>query len=186
MDDARLAAEICVYSNERGFHAATVDRWLALPAQDAAALWDLISGLRLGENQARDLWDWSEEIAARDGTTMAAVLATEVVRSALRGSGGRNDRLKAVKACLRRLRFPNLARAEDRLATLIGSLALPRGVKLFVPEFLEGDEVRVEIVAGDAKSLHAAASQIAAAADTPACEEIFELLSGATEPSERE
>jgi hypothetical protein len=179
MDDARLAAEICAYANERGFRAASVERWLALAVEDAAALWELVGALRLGENQARNLWEWAEEIAARDGTTMAKVLTAEAFRAALHGSGGRNDRLKAVKAHLRRRRFPTLARAEDRLAALIADLELPSGVKLSLPEFLEGDEVRVEIVAADAKSLLAAANRIAAAAATPACEEIFELLSEA-------
>jgi len=179
MDRARLADEISAYANERGFRSATVDRWVALAADDAAALWDLVSALRLGENQARDLWEWGEEIAARDGRTLAAVFAAQPLQEALHGSGGRNDRLKAVKAHLRRLRFPTLARTEDRLEALVGGLGLPRGVKLSLPEFLEGDEVRVEIVARDAKGLQAVATQLANAAATPACEEIFELLSHA-------
>jgi hypothetical protein len=179
MDDPRLTAEIRAYAEARGFRPATVDRWLALSAADAAALWELVRTLRLGENQARDLWDWSEEIAARDGVTMAQLLNGGLLRTARQTGAGRNDRLKTVKAELRRLRFPNLARVEDRLADLVGSLALPRAVRVTLPEFLEGNELRVEIVATDAASLRAAVDRLAEAAATEACVEIFELLSEA-------
>ena len=45
-----------------------------------------------------------------------------------------------------------------------------------LPEFLEGDEVQIAIVARDVASLRHAAAQLQAAADTPACAEMFALL----------
>jgi hypothetical protein len=178
MIDSQTESDIRDYASERGFRAATLERWLELASGDAVALWDLTRELRLGENQMRDLWDWSEEIAARDGTSITAVLAHESVK-ATRMAAGRGERLKALKAALRRLRFPALVQVEDRIATLTRTLGLPRNVRLTVPEYLEGDEIRIEIVAADAASLRAAAEKVASTAATPACEEIFELLSGA-------
>jgi len=182
--DEELAGSIRVYAEQRGFHAESTERWLAMSNEDAAALWDLTRDLRLGENQLRDLWEWAEEIAARDRTTLAAVLASDSLLVARRIAGGRKDRLKAIKASLRRLRFPILARTQHRIGALIASLELPAGVRLSVPDFLEGDEVRAEIVARDPRSLAAAARRLEVAAATSACEEIFELLSEAPESSD--
>lgn len=177
MTEQQIDNELRAYAKERGFRGETIQRWLALADEDRASLWDLTRELRLGENQMRDLWDWSEEIAARDATSIAAVLAHPSVKAA-RAAAGRGERLKGVKAALRRLRFPVLVEVQDRITTLTRTLELPRNVRLIVPEYLEGDEIRIEIVGGDAPSLRAAAEKVASAAATPACEEIFELLSG--------
>lgn len=178
MDEA-IERELRAYGRERGFRADTLERWIGLPPEDAEALWELTREMRLGENQLRDLWEWAEEIAVRDHRTLAAVLASEPLRAARRSAGGRNERLKAFKADLRRLRFPSLAKAEERAAALIANLDLPAGVRLHLPDFFEGDHVRAELIARDAAGLAAAARRLAAAAATPACEEIFELLSEA-------
>ena len=176
-----LEQEIRAYTGERGFHADTVERWIGLDDDGAAALWELTRELRLGENQLRDLWNWSEEIAARDRTTLAAVIGAAPLRAARRGAGGRNERLKAFKTGLHRLRFPRLVETTDRIAELIAGLELPAGVRLSVPDLLEGDEVRAEIVARDPAVLASAARKLAEAAATPACEKIFELLSEGAE-----
>ena len=181
--DEELEREIRAYARERGFHAETIERWVGMSGADARALWELAREMRLGENQLRDLLEWAEEVAARDRTTLAAVFACDPLRAARQGAGGRNDRLKALKASLRRLRFPTLAKTQDRIGELIAGLDLPPGVRLTVPDFLEGDDVRAEIVARDPASLAAAARRLADAAATPACGEIFELLSEAPESS---
>lgn len=175
---------IRAYAAERGFHQTTLERWLALAPVDAAALWDLTRELRLGENQAGDLWEWAEEIAARDRTTIAAVFADATVAGG-GAKAGRGERLKAIKSALRRRRFPALVAAEERIAALVRTLGLPRSVRLVVPEHLEGDDIRVEIVARDADGLRAAAEALARAASTSTCEDIFELLSDPPEPTRR-
>lgn len=183
MIDAAIEAAIRAYAAERGFQQTTLERWLALAPADAAAVWDLTRELRLGENQVDDLWKWAEEIAARDRTSIAAVLAD--VTAVVAGKGGRNERLKAIKSALRRRRFPALVAAEERIASLVRTLGLPRSVRLTVPEHLEGDDIRVEIVARDAAGLRAAAEALARAASTSTCEDIFELLSDPPEPTRR-
>lgn len=172
-------AEVRAYAAERKYHPATIDRWLRLASADRAALLELAQELRLGENQLRDLWEWAEEIAQRDGLSLATVLGAEAVAAARRRAVGRSDRLKLVKAALRRLRFPQLAAAEDRLAALVSELGLPPSVRVTAPESLEGDSIRIEIVADSAASLQDSAARLLAAAQSPACAAIFELLAGA-------
>jgi len=164
---------------DRRYGSATLERWAALAPDDAAALLQLVRDLRPSENQLRDLWNWIDEIARRDQRTPAAVLTSEFAAKAWRRPLGRNDRLKLIKNALRRLRFPQLSAAEERLATLIGALGLPRQVRVVLPEFLEGDSVRIEITADSVTSLHAAATALSTAATTPACEQLFALLAEA-------
>ena len=172
--DLRVAVR--AYGAERHYGAATLERWVALGAGDAAALLDLAQDLRLGENQLRDLWGWASDVGVRQQISLAAVLALDAVAAARRQPLGRNDRLRLVKSALRRLRYPQLSAVEDRMAELVRTLDLPRDVRVILPDFLEGDAVRIEIVATDPDSLRTAAERLARAADTPACRELFALL----------
>jgi hypothetical protein len=168
---------IRAFAREHRYGAATLERWLALETADGHALLELAEDLRLGENQLRDLWKWAEEIALRDHRSLAQVLAHESLAVLRRSrSLGRNDKLRLAKAALRRLRFPQLVAAEERLAALVRQLDLPRNIRVTFPEFLEGDAVRVEIVANSVASLEAAAERLRAAAEAPACTAIFQVL----------
>jgi hypothetical protein len=174
--DGNMTGRVREFAAQRKYGAATLERWLALTDADAAALLGVARPLRLGENQLRGLWEWAQDIARRDGSSVDAVLSGESVTAVLRSGLGRNDKLKRIRAHLRRLRFPQLCAAEERLLDLLRSLDLPRDVSVRLPEFLEGDELHVAIVARDAASLRRAAARLQAAADTPACAEIFALL----------
>ena len=178
MTEPSVDAAFRAYATERKYHEATVDRWLRLPSVDRAALLELAQELRLGENQLRDLWEWAEEIAQRDGLSLATVLGAEAVAAARRRAVGRSDKLKLVKAALRRLRFPQLAAAEERLAALVRELGLPPSVRVTPPESLEVDSIRIEIVADSAASLHDSVARLLAASQSPGCAAIFELLAG--------
>ncbi len=176
MVDPNVEVQIRTYTAERTYSPATVDRWLRLAPPDAAALLALARELRLGENQLRDLWDWAEEIAARDGICVSQVLTAGPLADARTRGRGRNDTLKAIKGALRRLRFPQLAAVEDRLSALVRELGLPRNVRVTLPEFLEGDQLHIHIVAESTNTLRHAASALLQAADTVACQQIFTLL----------
>jgi hypothetical protein len=167
------------FAAERKYGATTLERWACLQADDAAAILGLVQELRPSENQLRDLWDWIEEIAARDRVAPAQVLASAPVTAARRRDVGRNDKLRLLKTALRRLRFPQLTAAEDRIADLIATLGLPRHVRVVVPEQLEGDSVRIEITAASAATLRAAADALGTAARSPACAQLFALLAEA-------
>jgi hypothetical protein len=172
-----MTDEIRAFAHERRYSVPTVKRWLALDPSDGLALLELAQELHLGENQLRDLWEWAEEIAQRDHMSLAQVLALEPVVTPRRSrSVGRNDKLRLIKTALRRLRFPQLAATEERLAALVRQLDLPRNIRMTFPEFLEGDAVRIEIVANSVASLEAAADRLRAAAGAPACTAIFQTL----------
>jgi len=82
----------------------------------------------------------------------------------------------AVKSALRVLRFPQLAAAEARLAELIRQLKLPRGIRVHLPEHLEGDEVRIELSARSAGALRNRVAALQQALSAPQMDEIFRAL----------
>jgi hypothetical protein len=179
MTESDVQERIRAYTSRRGYSGAATQRWLRLAPPDGDALLQLAMELRLGEHQLRDLWEWAEEIAGRDALALHQVLASGPIVAARARDLGRNDKLKAIKAALRRARFPQLAALEERLAALIRSLRLPRQVHVHLPEYLEGNDVRIEIVADNAAALRDAAAALLAAADAAACAELFTLLAEA-------
>jgi ribonuclease D len=179
MPDKDWKTRVRDFGAARKYGAPALERWLRLSSADGEALLALAQELRLGENQLRDLWDWAEEVAERDGTALRQVLACESIASVRRSSVGRSDKLKRLKAALRRLRLPGLTEVEDRISALVQELHLPANAVCRLPEFLEGDEVRIEITARNPAELRAAAARLQAAAATQACARIFELLAEA-------
>ena len=119
------------FAEAKGFHAQTLSRWLSWQAADRAALAKLALDLKIGENHLRDLMDWSEEIALRDGIAIAAIFAGKAVDDiATDPRLGRADKVKRIKESLRRLRFPRLARTEDEIQGKIRALKLQPEIRV--------------------------------------------------------
>ncbi|MBI4516252.1 MAG: hypothetical protein HY699_10615 [Deltaproteobacteria bacterium] len=170
------SAAVLAYTAARRFSAPTCARWLRLEAGDQAALLQVAERLRLGENQFRDFFDWAEEIAVRDRCAIKDVWGRAPVAGALARKLGRNEMVAAVKAALRQLRFPQLAAAESRLAQLVRQLQLPHGVRVHLPEQLEGDEVRIELRGRSAEALRAGVAAVQQGLRRAELDEIFRLL----------
>lgn len=136
--------------------------------------------LKIGENQLRDMMDWSEEIALRDGIGIAAILGGKAVDAiATDPRLGRADKVKRIKEQLRRRRFPRLAQAEDAIQEKIRALKLPPEIHVSVPAGLEGGKLHVEFSAASQGDLQRLADKLAAAAPASVAGEIFTLLGAA-------
>src|SRR5215813_2810044 len=157
--------EIRSYCRTKGFHLHTEERWLAYSEADRGALLDLIREVRPGENHFRDVLDWLDEIALRDGTRIATLLREKLSAVVTDPRLGRNDKLKLLKEQLRRLRFPRLAGIEDEIQRRIRNLKLPSGISISVPQGLEGGVVAVKFEATSQDGLRRLASEASRAAD---------------------
>jgi len=166
------------YAADKHFAPATLERWLALPAAGRDALLDLCVRLRLGENQFRDVLDDATAIAARHTTTVAAIVTGAEIAAVLARGQGRNETIKALKTALRRLRYPQLVVAEQRLRELARALRLPAGIDVVLPENLEGDAVTMTLRGRSAAELRAQARALAAALAGTEIEEMFAVLEG--------
>jgi hypothetical protein len=171
--------EVRQYATAKGFHPQTIERWLSLPADDVGALARLAIPLKISENHLRDLMDWLEEIALRDGQSMGAILSSKAIEDcATDPRRGRADRLKGVKEQIRRLRFPRLAATEDALQLKIKELKLQPEIRLTLPPGLEGGRLRIELSAASHDDLKKLAAKLHQAADQASMAEIFALLAG--------
>lgn len=168
------------YAESKGFHPQTLKRWLEWPAADRLALAQLALALKIGDNQLRDFMDWCEEIALRDGVTMAALLTgKELDNIATDPRLGRADKVKKIKEWLRRLRFPRLAQTEDEIHGKIRALKLQPEIRVSVPPGLEGGRLEIQFSVSNREEFKRLAEKLAAAAESSASGEIFALLGGA-------
>ena len=167
------------FAESKGFHAQTISRWQNWQTADRAALSELVLDLKISENHLRDIMDWSEEIALRDGVSVASILAGKAIGDiATDPRLGRADQVKRIKESLRRLRFPRLARVEDEIQAKIRALKLQPEIRLTVSPGLEGGRLQIELSATNQQDLRRLADKLAAAAMSSLTAELFALLGG--------
>ena len=148
-----MADRLEEYAKEGQIKPATVERMRVLGRESCDAVVDLLVPLKVSENQLRDFLDLREDTAARRGATVADVLTDDEIEAVRRREIGRSDKIKALKACLRRLRYPQLSAALDTIELLKREMELPRSCTLELPENLEGDEVVVTLRASSVAQL---------------------------------
>ncbi len=171
--------EIRAYAASKGFHPQTVERWLSWDAADGGALERLAFALKISENHLRDLMDWLEEVALRDGVSIQSLLNAKAVDDiATDPRLGRADKVKRIKEYIRRLRYPRLAETEDAIRAKIQELKLHPEIRLSVAPGLEGGNVRVEFSAANYDELKGLAEKLRQAAGKKLSAEIFDLLAG--------
>jgi hypothetical protein len=171
--------EIRAYATSKGFHPQTLERWLSWNAADGGALERLAFALKISENHLRDLMDWLEEVALRDGVSVQAVLNAKIVDDiATDPRLGRADKLKRIKEHVRRLRFPRLAETEDSIRAKIRELKLAPEIRLNVAPGLEGGNLHVEFSADNYDEFKHLAEKLKQAAEKSTPVEIFALLAG--------
>jgi len=173
--------EFVTYAEKRRLRETTVARMRDLGAESCAAVADIAAPLGLNDNQLRDVLDMLEDIAARRRCDVAAVLASSGLSEVLRPDLGRDDRVRALKGHLRRLRYPQLSAAMERIDELRGALQLPRGSRLELPVDLEGDEVVVNVRASSVEQLRSRVAAVGQALARPELETMFALWQEAEE-----
>ena len=171
-----LTERVLAYAQLKRLSPQTLARWQAWVEPDQAALFELVYELQLGENHLRDFLDWCEECVARDGGAIAELLARPAIRQPLTAKLGRNDKLKAVKEALRKIRYPRLSRLEEDLRTATKALDLGGRVRVSFPPSLEGDEVTVEIKARNVKELHESLERLQQRLGDGGMQSLFDLL----------
>jgi hypothetical protein len=171
-------SDVRAYAAAKRFAAPAVDRWLALAPADREALLDVAQRLRLGENQFRDVLDDLAAVAARRACALADVAVAPEITALWERALGRNEALKALKIILRRLRYPQLTAAEQRVAEIIRALRLPAGVRLEAAPNLEGDALTATLRGRSPGELRAQVRALASALDGAALDELFALLDG--------
>ncbi len=175
-DEQWQAQRIAAYAQRKHLSGTTLARWQAWPATDQAALFSLLQDLQCGENHLKDLLDWFEEISARDEQTVADILERRELRSAWATSGSRHDKLKAVKAVLRRIRYPRLTHLEENVRQAVKALDLGRTGQVSFPSDFEGDEVTITLTVRNVHELRNGLSQLQQRLDDGRFQRVFDSL----------
>jgi len=146
----------------------------------------LVLSLKIGENHLREMMDWLEEIALRDGKSIENILADRPIYDASTDPRlGRADRLRRVKEQLRRRRYPRLAQTEDQIRSHINALKLHPEIHLSVVPGLEGGQLKVEFQSGSLAELSVVVAKLTEVMSLRPTAAIFELLSGDTGGAQR-
>ncbi len=170
-----VETDLETYAERRHLRSATVERIRGLGEESCRAVLGLAVPLAMNDNNLRDVLDLLEDIAARQGSSVARVLEREDIAALRRRDMGRSDRIREVKSCLRRLRYPQLSEALLRIERLRGDLALPRCVGLELPENLEGDELTVTLKVSSAEQLRETVAAMGRAFERAEVDTIFSL-----------
>ena len=171
-----VADQFIAYAQEKRLSVQTLQRWQAWPERDQAAFFPMAKMLQLNENQLRDFLDWFEDITARDGSTVPAVLARPEIQHALDANLSRNDKLKAVKEALRRVRYPRLSQLEDSLRATIRALDLGNRVRVSFPPALEGNDIILEIKAHNIQEIRDSLARVQQTLEDGSLQRVFDLL----------
>ena len=148
-----VSEHITTYAHVRRLSPQTLARWQAWSEEEQTALLAVAQDLQLGENHLRDFLDWLEEIRARDGGTVQEILLRKEISQPMQTKLPRNDKLKAVKEALRRIRYPRLSRLEEELRSTVKALALGDRIQVSFPPSYENEEITVELKVRNLKEL---------------------------------
>lgn len=168
--------QIAMYAQAKRLSPQTLARWQAWSEGDQAALLTVVQDLQLGENHLRDFLDWLEEILARDGGTGRELLSRVEIHQPLQAQLSRNDKLKAVKDALRRIRYPRLSRLEEELRSAVKALDLGNRIQVLFPLSLEGGEITVELKACNLKELADNLLRLQQRVEDGALQRLFEIF----------
>lgn len=151
--DETTAAAIRACAASRHLDEFHTEKWLAMLTPSRMALLDVAERLKLRTGQLVAAIDLLDEIEIREGASPAAILARDEIRRACISNGSAPWRAAAFIEALRKIRFPQLREAMDRLSSEIAALKLPAGVSVVLPKDLGSDELMIRISARTGREL---------------------------------
>ena len=174
--EKQLFQQIKEYAQRKRVSATTLARWQAWQDEDKAALLSLLQDLQCGENHLKGLLDWLEEIALRDTCSIVDILGRRELQKIQTMSGSRNDKLKAAKKTLRKIRYPRLTQLEENTCQAVKALDLGRAVQVSLPPDFEGDEITVSLKAKNVQELGDRLVQLQQRIEDGGFQRVFEAL----------
>ena len=115
----------------------------AIPKTDAELLLDLFSAIKASSGKQMEILTWAREICAKEGIQLAQLLQDSQIRAALDPEGTHRDMgasANRLRAALYTRRFPDLDFARTTANRLVRNLALPRTIRMTLPENFESME----------------------------------------------
>ncbi len=171
-----LTLEMKHYIYETGVSLSSAARIASFGGKDQEALLKLIHPLRPGFGKLREILTHADEIAAREGLSIAEILCKGELTAVNDSDAPRTVKLEMVRSELKRMRYPALSSTENSVKELMKSLGLPMGLSLHLPPYLEGDTVSAELRFKSADELEALAKKILDISRRRELKKLLELL----------
>ncbi|MDY6950198.1 MAG: ParB N-terminal domain-containing protein [Thermodesulfobacteriota bacterium] len=106
---------------------------------DGLSFFDLLKGLKLSQNKQIEIIVLVEEIARREDLQVDDVLQSKDVTTVMdRPDLNRNEKAAALRAYLRRRRFPSLTKMEAEFSEALKALKLTKEISITPPPYFEG------------------------------------------------
>ena len=107
--------------------------------EEALSFFELFRVLKLSQNKQREVITLVQEIAIRENLKPVEVLQSKEVRAILdRPELNRNEKGAKARACLKRRRFPTLAKTEEGFSKELKALKLNEHIHMTAPTYFEG------------------------------------------------
>src|SRR5258706_10703817 len=153
MRDETTASAIRACAENRHLDETHTERWLAMVTPSRMGLLDVAERLNLRTGQLAAAIDLLDEIEVREGISPAQTLLREEVQRSFKLTGSGPWRAAAFIEALRKIRFPRLREAEERLSSGIAALKLPSGIRVELPKDLGSDELTIRLGARTGREL---------------------------------
>ncbi len=145
-----------------------------VPAE-AAALAEIFIALKPSLNKQREILQLCREIAAREGTSIQALLQTPELRAVVNAHDeDANRRVAVLRAALRKRRMPALSRAQQQFEEQVCALDLGRDLVLIPPAGFEGRTYRFDLRFSSIVDLRRQADRLRRLAEHPVMAQILE------------
>ena len=143
-------------------------RIIRLSPGDARALGHFYLRITTGLNKQRELWDLITDISARDGISIADLLAQEAIAAVVDDPDCPTpQKVERLRGTLKSMRFPELVKAEADFQRNLKSLNLHPHIQLAPPPFFEGRSYRLTLTVDDRDGLSRLQSELDRLIDHP-------------------
>ncbi|MCB0360909.1 MAG: hypothetical protein KDD44_14775, partial [Bdellovibrionales bacterium] len=164
--------------SERRFESAFTEELKGIGVDAEAGLLRLVRELSPSASHFRQMLQQLRDVSRRDDTSLSSLLADPGLLVLLDAAHPRQEKLTQVRRWISRRRFPERVRIEERAEQLMGELVKRHGVRLQLPEELEGDSLELARRLRSIAEVQKLAERLSSLAGDPELEELFELLCG--------
>jgi hypothetical protein len=167
------------YISEKRISGSLLERLKMLNAEDAAVLLFVLEAANPSANTLRVMLTLVDEICLREKKKFSEVLGgSHCVKIRENEKLSRKEKQKRIRLELESLRYPETKKVKDELAQAQGQVCAECGLKLKLPQDLEGDTMSVELLGQNPEDFQRLAGKLKLLAEHPATARMFKLLRG--------
>jgi hypothetical protein len=139
---ARFGEELKQYLAEHDMPLTILEIFTTLSDADRGAVFSLISEVRLGLNKLKELLSDLEEIALRDGCSLAQILDDENIQHVLDDEKLPGpQKIEQIRQFIRKTRYPHLTQLEHEYQNSLKALHLSPGIQFRTDRSFEDDRL---------------------------------------------